>query len=163
MTYLFHPNFTVGALASVTIGQYSNYPMFALSLNTQNYFVNGSVSYSVTRNNFANIGIGAVIGRNPFQLHIICDNVLAANLANVQKTNIRFGFNFQFGNRLIPRKKKLNEISTVTEKDAGAIISKEPINPQVEHKPSPGVKAPLNMINDHKVEKPEKKPFNNGK
>jgi hypothetical protein len=143
LTYQFNPNFYAGALTAITVGEYSNYPMFALSLNTRKYFVNGSLSYSIGRNSYNNIGMGVIVGRHALQMHVICDNVLAADLQGARKTNLRVGFNLLLGERYPSIKKKLNELNTATQKDAGMIITKKPLNPPRGALSTPIEKRPL--------------------
>jgi hypothetical protein len=77
-------------------------PLVALSVNTQGFMVNGSVSYSYFNRNH-NVGAGLLFGRKVLQWHIIADNLLAVNYKTAQNVSVRTGINFLFGKGMAKR------------------------------------------------------------
>jgi hypothetical protein len=149
LAYPLNKHLVAGALAGVTVGQYNSYPLFALSLNTRQYPINGSVSYSYGHNH--NVGMGVLFGRHGTQLHVICDNILAASYQTAQKINLRLGLNLLLGApRQTGKKKKvwqqLNTVSSPTNpyKNAGKLA---PLNTLSLPTTTPVSKQPLNPLN----------------
>lgn len=105
VAYPINEHLVAGALAGMAIGRYNTYPLFALSLNTWKYPINGSVSYSYGHSH--NLGLGLLFGRRDMQLHIICDNLFAANYQAAQKISFRFGLNLLLGGPKQAEKKKV--------------------------------------------------------
>ena len=146
VAYPLNRRLTAGALAGVAIGRYNSYPVFALSLNTRKYPINGSLSYSYGHSH--NLGVGLLFGRRDAQLHVICDNILAASYQTAQKINLRVGLNLLLGApRQYGEKKKtwspLNTIDspTNTYKTTG---KQGPLNPLPSPATQPTSKQPLN-------------------
>ncbi|MDR2813335.1 MAG: DUF5723 family protein [Prevotellaceae bacterium] len=167
-----------GALAGITIGQYNSYPLFALSLNTWRYPINGSLSYSYGHSH--NLGLGLLFGRREAQLHVICDNILAANYQTAQKINLRVGLSLLLGAPREPGNKKkrwlqLNTASSPentyknTEKRGplhllspatAQPVSKQPLHPLSPATAQPVSKQPLNPLESNPKPAPDKKPLN---
>jgi hypothetical protein len=94
-SYRLHQNFSAGALVGMNINRYNNYPLLALALNTHELPINGVLSYSYSYNH--NLGVGVLFGRREAQLHLICDNVLAASYRTTRHVNFRAGLNLLLG------------------------------------------------------------------
>mgnify|MGYP000724877152 CR=1 FL=1 len=71
--------------------------------------VSASVSYSITRGSYVNLGAGLTAKLGPFQLYLETDNLLACNYTNTQSANARFGINLLFGHKDHKKKKKAAE------------------------------------------------------
>ncbi len=95
-SYKLHEHFNAGALVAMNISSYNSYPMFALSLNTQKFPINGSLSYNFS-NKYNNLGLGVLFGRRDLQFHVICDNLLAVNYRSARQANLRMGLNLLVG------------------------------------------------------------------
>ena len=55
-------------------------------------------SYTIQYNNFENIGLGLVLGKNPVQFYILSTNVIGfASPLTTQSLNLRFGLNINLG------------------------------------------------------------------
>jgi hypothetical protein len=68
----------------------------ALTDNTSHIF--GSLSYTVTKNSFVNIGAGLGVRLGALNLHVLTDNILAVFSPASQKyATFQFGINFKFG------------------------------------------------------------------
>jgi hypothetical protein len=91
-----------GALLGYRFSKYDNLPLAALSVNTQGFMVNGSVSYSYYNRNH-NVGAGLLIGRKAMQWHIIADNLLAISYKTAQNVSVRTGISFLFGKGMAKR------------------------------------------------------------
>ena len=97
----FNRNHNVGALF---YGDYYNrklYPSFTLSYNGRYKKLLGySLSYSMMRRNFINLGAGLSINGKAFQWYIVGDNLIPSIQGNVKNLNVRSGINFTFGRRV---------------------------------------------------------------
>ncbi|MDR3365944.1 MAG: DUF5723 family protein [Prevotellaceae bacterium] len=149
LAYPLNKHLVAGALAGVTVGQYNSYPLFALSLNTRKHPINGSLSYSYGHSH--NVGMGLLFGRHGTQLHVICDNILAASYQTAQKINLRFGLNMLLGApRQYGEKKKvwqqLNTTSSPTNPYKNA-KKPAPLNTLSSPTATPVSKQPLNPLN----------------
>ena len=71
--------------------------------------VSASVSYSITRGSYVNLGAGLTAKLGPFQLYLETDNLLACNYTNTRSANARFGINLLFGHKDHKKKKKAAE------------------------------------------------------
>jgi hypothetical protein len=180
VAYPLNKHLVAGALAGIAVGQYNSYPLFALSLNTQKYPINGSLSYSYGHSH--NLGLGMIFGRRGTQLHVICDNLFAVSYQTAQKINLRVGLNLLLGAaRQTGSKKKtwspfntinspanpykdgekpqpLNVLPSTTSKPA---TDKQPLNalPSTTSKPATD-KQPLNPLNTNVKPKSNVKPLN---
>jgi hypothetical protein len=129
-SYRLHQNFSVGALAAMTISRYNDYPLFALSVSTHKLPVNGTVSYSYSNNH--NLGLGLLFGRRGVQFHLICDNVLAANFHTARHFNLRTGLNLLLGSpkNTDPRKKAWEPLNPMSQGDPPRpkVKDKKPLN-----------------------------------
>jgi hypothetical protein len=151
VSYSLNEHIVAGALAAITVGRYNTYPLLALSLNTRKYPINGSLSYSYGHSH--NLGLGLLFGRRDMQLHIICDNILAANYQTAQKFNLRAGVNLLVGGPKPTGDKKktwslLNIINPLfnTYKTTG---SKLPLNALTPSSAQPVSKQPLNPVKNN--------------
>ncbi|GHV68402.1 hypothetical protein FACS1894199_15590 [Bacteroidia bacterium] len=87
----------VGALFGYQFSKSGGTPLYSVSLNTQKFMVNASLSYSYYNGN-NNVGLGLLLGKKYFQYHLIADNLLAAvDFKNAQNVNIRLGLGLLFG------------------------------------------------------------------
>jgi hypothetical protein len=162
VSYPLNNHVVAGALAAITVGQYNTYPLLALSLNTRRYPINGSLSYSYGHSH--NLGMGVLFGRSEAQLHVICDNILAASYHTAQKVNLRVGLNLLVGGpRPTGDKKKtwspLNILNPLinTHKTTGSML---PLNAPSSVTPSPVNKQPLNSLSTPSAQPPTKQPLN---
>lgn len=109
-TYQLNQTFNVGGLFRASLVNGMFIPSLTASLNARLLRnVSASVSYSMDRGNYVNVGAGLTAKLGPFQLYVVTDNVLAANYTNTQSANARFGVNFLFGHKDHKKKKKAEE------------------------------------------------------
>jgi hypothetical protein len=163
VSYLLNEHVVAGALAAITVGRYNTYPLLALSLNTRKYPINGSFSYSYGHSH--NLGLGLLLGQRNMQLHVICDNILAANYQTAQKFNLRMGLNLLVGGPKPTgdKKKVWSPLSIIhklfnTYKTTG---SKLPLNAPSSPSMQPVNKQPLNPINTSPAAQPaNRQPLN---
>jgi len=156
-SYRLHRNFSAGMLVGMNISKYNNYPLLALALHTQELPINGAISYSYS--NSHNLGLGVLFGRRETQLHLICDNVLAASYRTTRHVNLRMGLNLLLGapkntdpqkrtwQPLSPTKAEVREEKKAAKKRK--VVNKTPINAgQQQSSPTaaPASKAPLNPV-----------------
>jgi hypothetical protein len=162
VAYPLNKHLVAGALAGIAIGRYNSYPLLALSLNTWKYPINGSLSYSYGHSH--NLGLGLLFGRRGTQLHVICDNILAADYQRAQKINLRFGLNLLLGapRQTGDRKKTWTPLNTIdpptnTYKTTG---KPGPLNRLLSPTAQPTNKQPLNPTTGNGNAEPvrEKKP-----
>ncbi|MDR0711493.1 MAG: DUF5723 family protein [Prevotellaceae bacterium] len=162
VAYPLNKHLVAGALAGVAIGRYNSYPLLALSLSTWKHPINGSLSYSYSHSH--NLGMGLLFGRREAQLHVICDNILAADYQRAQKINLRLGLNLLLGapRQTGDRKKTWAPINTIdsptnTYKTTG---KPGPLNRLLSPTAQPTNKQPLNPTTGNSNAEParEKKP-----
>jgi hypothetical protein len=152
VAYPINEHLVAGTLAGIAIGRYNTYPLFALSLNTWKYPLNGSVSYSYGHSH--NLGLGLLFGRRNVQLHAICDNILAASYQKAQKINFRFGLNLLLGGpKQTERRKVWAPLNTIdhpsnTYKETGKPGVLNPLSSPVQ---PPTRKQPLNPLGSSNV------------
>lgn len=65
-----------------------------------------SLSYSMTRGNFQNLGMGFVTHLGPEQFYFVSDNAIGAFTGNVKNLGIRFGWNHVFGRKKLERERR---------------------------------------------------------
>lgn len=119
-TYRLNRMFTVGALFRASLVNKMFLPSFTASANARFIRnVSASVSYSVTRGSYVNVGAGLTAKLGPVQLYVETDNLLACNYTNTQSASARFGINLLFGHKDRQKKKK--------EEEAPAEIIVEPV------------------------------------
>ena len=177
VSYQLHEHFTGGALAAMTISKYHSFPLFALSVNTQKFPINGSLSYSYSSSH--NLGMGVLFGQREKQLHIICDNMLAVAYRSTRHFNLRMGLNLLVGEPkntserkkdwglLSPTKQEIKEEKRAARKAAKENKDKKPLGPLnpisemfIQRNPS---KATLNTPAGEEEPRPtvkDKKPLN---
>jgi hypothetical protein len=160
VSYPLNEHIVVGALGAMTVGRYNSYPLLALSLNTRRYPVNGSVSYSYSHTH--NLGLGLIFGQRDVQLHIICDNLLAANYQMAQNINLRVGLNLLFGTKPTGAKKRWSPLNTADPPTNKYKIkgSKQPLNKLSQPAQQPTSKQPLNMLPQSTAQPASKQPLN---
>ena len=59
-------------------------------------------------NSLSNLGTGLVWAPGAFQMHLILDNILAANLFDTKSLFLQIGFSFQFGKKPSIKKTRNN-------------------------------------------------------
>lgn len=75
-------------------------PALTLSWNARfRKFLGWSVSYSMMRGNFVNLGLGLSVNTGAFQWYIITDNVVGSVTGTGMNMSLRSGINFTFGRR----------------------------------------------------------------
>lgn len=83
------------------------YPSFTVSLNSKlTRFFAMSVSYSMMRGNFQNVGLGFVTNLGPEQFYFVSDNAIGVATGNVKNLGGRFGWNHVFGRRKYKKEQK---------------------------------------------------------
>ncbi len=109
-TYQLNRTFNVGGLFRASLVNGMFIPSLTASVNARLLRnVSASVSYSMDRGNYVNVGAGLTAKLGPLQLYVVTDNVLAANYTHTQSANARFGVNFLFGHKDRKKKKKTEE------------------------------------------------------
>jgi hypothetical protein len=162
VAYPLNEHLAAGALAGVAIGRYNSYPLLALSLNTWKYPINGSISYSYSHSH--NLGMGLLFGRKEAQLHVICDNILAADYQRAQKINLRVGLNLLLGalRQTGERKKTWAPLNTIDPPTNTYKATKKPgpLNPLSPPAAQPASKQPLNPLSPPAARPASKQPLN---
>ncbi|MDR1225287.1 MAG: DUF5723 family protein [Prevotellaceae bacterium] len=130
-TYEINKHLDVGALLGLAVNQYNTVPLVTAAVTSKNYPVNGTLTYSYSSHNNS-IGVGLLVGRKGTQMHLICDNVLAADYKNARHTSVRFGFNFLFGKPrdAHPKPKKLGPMNTIEDSPRPTVVDKRPLRQQ---------------------------------
>ena len=106
-TYQLNRTFYVGGLFRASLVDKMFIPSLTASVNGRLMRnVSASVSYSITRGSYVNLGAGVTAKLGPFQLYLETDNLLACNYTNTQSANARFGINLLFGHKDHKKKKK---------------------------------------------------------
>ena len=106
-TYQLNKTFNVGGLFKATLVDKMFIPALTASVNARLIRnISASVSYTVTRGNYANIGAGITAKLGPFQLYAMTDNTLAANYTNTKSVSARVGINLLFGHKDHKKKSK---------------------------------------------------------
>ena len=81
------------------------YPAFTLSWNSKFRRILGvSLSYTMSRGNFANAGLGFSLNMGPEQFYFVSDNLIGAGVGNYKNVGIRFGWNHVFGRKKLAKK-----------------------------------------------------------
>lgn len=109
-TYQLNRTFDVGGLFRASVINNMFIPSFTASVNGRLIRnVSASVSYSLTRGSYVNVGAALTAKLGPFQLYLETDNLLACNYTNTQSANARFGINLLFGHKDHKKKSKITE------------------------------------------------------
>jgi len=101
ITYRFNRKLAANGLLAARITKYKIQSGLTVSgiWRPNNWFTT-SVSWSYLHRSINNIGVGMVLGRNPFQFYLVSDNILGFIWPQSTKNlNLRFGFNIIFGCR----------------------------------------------------------------
>lgn len=109
-TYQLNRMFNVSGLLRASIINKMFIPSLTASANARLLRnVSASVSYTITRGSYVNVGAGITAKLGPFQLYAATDNLLASNYTNTQSANARFGINLLFGHKDYKKKEKIEE------------------------------------------------------
>lgn len=112
-TYQLNKMFNVGGLFKASLMDGMFVPALTASVNARLIRnISASVSYTVTRGSYVNIGAGITAKLGPVQLYAMTDNALAANYTNTRSASARVGVNLLFGHK--DRKKKVTETPVET-------------------------------------------------
>ena len=123
-TYQLNRTFYVGGLFRASLVDKMFIPSLTASVNGRLMRnVSASVSYSITRGSYVNLGAGLTAKLGPFQLYLETDNLLACNYTNTQSANARFGINLLFGHKDHKKKKKAEGYSVERRGDRRAAES----------------------------------------
>lgn len=99
--YQINDMFSAGLVDRILL--YDNKVTNAVTLSGNAMFgkiVSLSASYSVIRNSYNNLGLGAAFKLGPVQFFVVTDNIMAiTNVLTTQHMNASFGFNFMFGHK----------------------------------------------------------------
>ncbi|MEG0795475.1 MAG: DUF5723 family protein [Odoribacter sp.] len=113
-TYRLNNTFNVGGLFRASLVNGMFLPSLTASANARLLRnVSASVSYTITRGSYVNLGAGLTAKLGPIQLYLVTDNVLAANYTNTQSASARFGINLLFGHKDHKRKVKKQEETSI--------------------------------------------------
>lgn len=113
-TYKLNRTFEAGGLFRASIINGMFIPSLTASMNGRLIRnISASVSYSITRGSYVNVGAGVTAKLGPFQLYVATDNLLACNFTNTQSANGRFGVNLLFGHKDHRKKQKAEEEAPV--------------------------------------------------
>lgn len=113
-TYQLNRTFDVGGLFRASLVNGMFIPSLTASANGRLIRnISASVSYSITRGSYVNLGAGLTAKLGPFQLYVETDNLLACNYTNTQSASGRFGINLLFGHKDHKKKKKAEEEAPV--------------------------------------------------
>lgn len=158
-TYQLNKMFDVGGLLRASLIDGMFIPAFTASVNGRFIRnVSASVSYSVTRGSYVNVGAGLTAKLGPLQLYVATDNLLACNYTNTQSVNARFGINFLFGHKDRKKKQKAAE----EEKVEAVVIAPVPVKKdtvQLDTTPKVEPVAPIKQEKIVETEEPEAKAF----
>ncbi len=91
-------------------------------------FFQFTAGYSVINGTMHNIGAGFDMKLGPVQLYLMTDNVMAADYASVQTTNLRVGLNFTFYGRKAKKKQEQEEEVKEEEQEKAAEVASLSIN-----------------------------------
>lgn len=106
-TYQLHRMVDVSGLFRASMMNNLFLPSFTAAVNARFIRnISASVSYSVTRGSYANIGAGLTAKLGPIQLYVQTDNLLACNYTNTKSANARLGINLLFGHKDKRKKEK---------------------------------------------------------
>ena len=106
-TYQVLRNHRAGALLYGSFYNKQLYPALTLSWNSKFGRVLGlSVSYTMSRGSFSNLGAGIAFNGGPEQFYLTSDNIIGAATTNVRNVSLRFGWNHTFGRKKFDEKQK---------------------------------------------------------
>lgn len=129
-TYQLNRTFNVGGLFRASLVNHMFMPSLTASVNGRLLRnVSASVSYSITRGSYVNLGAGLTAKLGPCQLYLETDNVLACNYTNTQSASARFGINLLFGHKDHKKKKK-----AAGEEPLEVVIAPVPVKKDTVHK-----------------------------
>ena len=131
-TYQLNRTFYVGGLFRASLVDKMFIPSLTASVNGRLMRnVSASVSYSITRGSYVNLGAGLTAKLGPFQLYLETDNLLACNYTNTQSANARFGINLLFGHKDHKKKKKSSRKRTAGSDDCTCSGEKDTVYKEV--------------------------------
>ena len=146
-TYQLNRTFYVGGLFRASLVDKMFIPSLTASVNGRLMRnVSASVSYSITRGSYVNLGAGLTAKLGPFQLYLETDNLLACNYTNTQSANARFGINLLFGHKDHKKKKKAAE-----EEPLEVMIAPVPVKKDTVYKEVAPEVDPVAPIKEEKV------------
>ena len=146
-TYQLNRTFYVGGLFRASLVDKMFIPSLTASVNGRLMRnVSASVSYSITRGSYVNLGAGLTAKLGPFQLYLETDNLLACNYTNTQSANARFGINLLFGLKDHKKKKKAAE-----EEPLEVMIAPVPVKKDTVYKEVAPEVDPVAPIKEEKV------------
>ena len=146
-TYQLNRTFYVGGLFRASLVDKMFIPSLTASVNGRLMRnVSASVSYSITRGSYVNLGAGVTAKLGPFQLYLETDNLLACNYTNTQSANARFGINLLFGHKDHKKKKKAAE-----EEPLEVMIAPVPVKKDTVYKEVAPEVDPVAPIKEEKV------------
>lgn len=146
-TYQLNRTFYVGGLFRASLVDKMFIPSLTASVNGRLMRnVSASVSYSITRGSYVNLGAGLTAKLGPFQLYLETDNLLACNYTNTQSANARFGINLLFGHKDHKKKKKAAE-----EEPLEVMIAPVPVKKDTVYKEAAPEVDPVAPIKEEKV------------
>lgn len=149
-TYQLNKMFNVGGLLRASLINNMFIPALTASANARFLRnVSASVSYTITRGSYVNVGAGLTAKLGPAQLYVATDNLLAANYTNTQSASARFGINLLFGHK--DKKKKVKEEEAPVEVEVVPVpVKKDTV--QRDTAPVPQVEAdPVAPMKEEKV------------
>lgn len=129
-TYQLNKTFNVGGLFRASVMNSMFIPSLTASVNARLIRnISASVSYSVTRGSYVNVGAGLTAKLGPLQLYVATDNLLACNYTNTQSANARFGINLLFGHKDHKKKVKVAAEPPVEIVIAPVPVKKDTVQP----------------------------------
>lgn len=90
----------LGAMVKTQFYQGRPYPSLGLACGlSPSKLFSSSISYSMRKGSYFNLGAGFIFKPGPFQLYLVTDNLASAfAIEKAKAINFRFGMNFVFGN-----------------------------------------------------------------
>lgn len=100
-----------GALLYGSFYNKTFYPAVTLSWNSEfGRILALSGSYTISRGNYANIGLGFGLNLGPEQFYFVGDNLVGMAAGNLKTVNLRFGWNHTVGRKKYEEKQRASKI-----------------------------------------------------
>lgn len=100
-----------GALLYGSFYNKSFYPALTLSWNSEfGRILALSGSYTISRGNYANIGLGFGLNLGPEQFYFVGDNLIGVAAGNLKTVNLRFGWNHTVGRKKYEEQQRATKI-----------------------------------------------------
>lgn len=109
--YRLNDRHNAGVLLYGSFYNRSFYPALTLSWNSEiGRILALSGSYTISRGNYANVGLGFGLNLGPEQFYFVGDNLIGVAAGNLKTVNVRFGWNHTVGRKKYEEQQRASKI-----------------------------------------------------